>query len=88
MIDLKVKTTGDNARTVKIGPADLIRFERKYGVGVSQFSGEGMRYEWLAYLAWTALTRDKATTLEFDPWLDTVEELMPVEVGNDNGAAS
>ena len=88
MIDLSVKTTGQDARAVTIGPADIIRFERQYGVGVTQFSGEGMRYEWLAYLAWTALKREKATTLDFDPWLDTIEELMPVEPGNDNGAAS
>lgn len=88
MIDLSVKTTGQDARTVKIGPADIIHFERKFGVGVSQFSGDTMRYEWLAFLAWAALRREKATTLEFDPWVDTIEELMPVDSGNDSGAAS
>lgn len=88
MIDLSVKTTGQDARTVTIGPADIIHFERKYGVGVSQFSGDTLRYEWLAYLAWCALRRDKSTVLEFDPWVDTIEELMPVDTGNGDAAAS
>lgn len=88
MIDLQIKTTGQDARTITVGPADMIRFERIYNVGVTQFSGESMRYEWLAYLAWSALKREKATTLEFDAWIDTIEELLPVESGNAEGAAS
>lgn len=88
MIDLQIRTTGQDARAVKIGPADIIRFERQYGVGVTQFSGDGMRFEWLAFLAWTALTREQATTLEFEPWLDTIEELLPMDQGNADGAAS
>lgn len=88
MIDLQIKTTGQDARTITVGPADMIRFERIYNVGVTQFSGESMRYEWLAYLAWSALKREKATTLEFDAWIDTIEELLPVESGNVEGAAS
>jgi hypothetical protein len=87
MIDLQVRTTAQDApRVITIGPADIIRFERKYGVGVTQFSGDGMRFEWLAYLAWTALKRDNATALEFEPWIDTVEELLPVGQGNDPAA--
>lgn len=88
MIDLQIKTTGQDARTITVGPADMIRFERIYNVGVTQFSGESMRYEWLAYLAWSALKREKATPLEFDAWIDTIEELLPVESGNAEGAAS
>jgi hypothetical protein len=88
MIDLQVRTTGQDARTITIGPADIIRFERQYGVGVTQFSGDGMRFEWLAYLAWTALKREKATTADFDAWIDSVEELLPVDSGNGDAAAS
>jgi hypothetical protein len=77
MIDLTVKTKGHAARRVKVGPADLIKFERQFGVGVTQFNAESLRYEWLAFLAWTALRREDETNLEFDPWIDTLEDLSP-----------
>lgn len=89
MIDLTVKTQDNDARSLKIGPADLIKFERQYGVGITQFGADTLRYEWLAFLAWTALRRMKETTLEFDAWIDTLEDLSPeTSEGNDDSDAA
>jgi hypothetical protein len=88
MIDLTIATTDIPQRTVTVGPADIIRFERAYNVGVTQFTAESLRYEWLAFLAWAALKREQATALEFDPWVDTIVDLQPVSQGNDDAAAS
>lgn len=86
MIDLTVKTQGNAARKITVGPSDLIKFERQYGVGVTQFGADTLRYEWLAFLAWTALRREKDTTLEFDAWIDTLEELTPEAAEGNEGS--
>jgi len=82
MFDLKIKTKYNEPVELTIGPGDRIRFERKYNVGVTQFTGETLRFEWMAFLGWTALTRMDVTKLDFDSWIDTLEELEPT--GNDD----
>ena len=88
MIDLEI-TTPDGTKTVTVGPADLIRFERKYDVGVTQFDAGNLRFEWLAFLAWAVLKRQGDTPLDFDTWIDTLEGLTPVGAeGKDEDAAA
>lgn len=88
MIDLEITTT-DGKKTVTVGPADLIRFERKYDVGVTQFDAGTLRFEWLAFLAWAVLKRQGDTALDFDTWIDSLEELIPVGAeGKDGDAAA
>lgn len=88
MIDLEI-TTPEGTKTVTVGPADLIRFERKYDVGVTQFDAGTLRFEWLAYLAWAVLKRQGDTTVEFDAWIDSLEALTPVGAeGKDGDAAA
>lgn len=88
MIDLEI-TTQDGTKTVTVGPADLIRFERKFDVGITQFDGANMRFEWLAFLAWAVLKRQGDTSLDFDSWIDTLDALTPVGAeGKDGDAAA
>lgn len=88
MIDLEITTT-EGTKTVKVGPADLIRFERKYDVGVTQFDAGTLRFEWLAFLAWAVLKRQGDTALDFDTWIDSLEGLVPVGAeGKDGDAAA
>ena len=88
MIDLEI-TTAEGTKRVTVGPADLIRFERKYDVGVTQFDAGTLRYEWLAYLAWAVLKRQGDTPLDFDAWIDSLEGLVPVGAeGKDGDAAA
>ena len=88
MIDLEIKTT-EGTKTVTVGPADLIRFERKYDVAVTQFDAGTLRFEWLAFLGWSVLKRQGDTALDFDAWIDSIEELIPVGAeGKDGDAAA
>lgn len=88
MIDLEIKTT-EGTKKVTVGPADLIRFERKYDVAVTQFDAGTLRFEWLAFLGWSVLKRQGDTALDFDTWIDSLEELIPVGAeGKDGDAAA
>ena len=45
---------------VKIKPADIVQFERKFNIPVSKLNEE-QRYEWLLYLAWLGAKRNGVT---------------------------
>lgn len=73
----------------KTGPADLVAFERKFGVSAAAFSEEGgARFEWLCFLVWRGLRRAKviAAEVEFDDsFLERIEEI-DVPDGDDEEA--
>ena len=54
-------------------PADLMAFERHFGVVIS--AGGGFSMEQLMYLAWRPLRRSEATLLDLDAWIDQVERI-------------
>ena len=58
---------------VKMKPADIVKFERKFDVPVSKLQEE-QRYEWLLYLAWLGAKRNGVTD-DYDTWIGLVEEL-------------
>ena len=58
---------------VKIKPADIVKFERKFDVPVSKLQEE-QRYEWLLYLAWLGAKRNGVTD-DYDTLIGLVEEL-------------
>jgi hypothetical protein len=103
-IAIKVKLKGEEARTVRTGPADVIAAERRFDTTLSDWSskdpdgnptGKGLKYEWVAYMAWSRMKRDgllgtpgdnggqPGPNNDFDLWLDEVEECMPE--GGDEG---
>ena len=59
---------------VKITPKDIIDFERKFDVPVSQLQVE-QRYEWLLYLAWLSAKRANGITENYDQWISLVDDL-------------
>jgi|TARA_X000001382_G_scaffold9756_1_gene6850 hypothetical protein len=59
---------------VKITPKDIIDFERKFDIPVSQLQVE-QRYEWLLYLAWLSAKRSNGVTDTYDKWIGLVEDL-------------
>ncbi len=55
--------------------ADFVSFERTWQRSVARFEAE-IRLTDLAWLAWSAESRAKNTTLKFDPdWIATVQEV-------------
>ena len=73
-INLEV-TTLDNV-TVKATAqfADFIAFETEKNRSVANFQTE-LKLTDLAWLAWHCEKRNKVTALDFDSWLDTVEQI-------------
>ena len=64
----------DGPRTVRVGPASLVAWERKTGRKVSQFA-EGIGAEDMAWLVWHAEKRAGNVTVGFDEYLETIDDL-------------
>jgi hypothetical protein len=74
-IALKVHYTDGETRDVEAKFADFVSFERTWQRSVARFETE-IRLTDLAWLAWSAETRAKATKAKFDPdWIETVESV-------------
>ena len=71
-IALTVDYVGGVSKEVIAGAADMVAFEREFNLSVGSLA-ESPRLTHLYYLAWHSEKRTKATGLEFDEWLATVE---------------
>ena len=71
-INLHIKFTDKTEKTITASAADLIAFEAEFNLSVAKLESE-VRLTHLLYLAWHAEKRTKATTLEFNAWVETVE---------------
>ena len=58
---------------VKVKPADIVKFERKFDIPISKLNDE-QRYEWLLYLAWLGAKRNGVTE-DYHAWVEKVDEL-------------
>ena len=82
-----IVTMSDGSKVeVKITPKDIIDFERKFDVPVSQLQVE-QRYEWLLYLAWLSAKRANGVTENYDQWIALVEDLDLTSGSSDNPKA-
>jgi hypothetical protein len=82
-IALTVQYTDGETRDVTARFADFVSFERTWSRSVANFERE-IRLTDLAWLAWSAETRLRNTTLKFDPdWIQSVEN---VEMADDSKA--
>jgi hypothetical protein len=70
-INLLIKFVDGSSREVQAIVSDLMKFEDKFDKSVADFA-KGVRLSWLVFIAWTAETRTKATSLEFDAYADTI----------------
>jgi hypothetical protein len=74
-IRLKINYSDGASKDVEAGFADFVAFERTWQRSVMKMEQE-MRLTDLAWLAWHAEKRTKATTKVFDPdWIQSVETL-------------
>lgn len=65
--------TDGSAVTTVAGPPDLVAFEAAYDRSVAKFETE-LRMTDILFLAWHSLKRKGTAAVEFDTWLDTVED--------------
>ena len=70
-INLLITFVSGESREVTAIISDLMAFEDKFDKSVADFQ-KGVRLSWLVFISWTAETRTKATTLEFDAYADTI----------------
>jgi hypothetical protein len=64
----------DGPRTVTVGPASLVAWERKTGRKVSNFA-DGIGAEDMAWLVWHAEKRGGTVKGSFDEYLETILDL-------------
>jgi len=75
---MTVKYQDGTTEDIEARFADFVGFERTWQRSVTRFETE-LRLTDLAWLAWSALTRLRKTSLKFDPdWIGSVDE---VELG-------
>jgi hypothetical protein len=78
-INLLIKFVDGSSREVTAIVSDLMKFEDKFDKSVADFA-KGVRLSWLVFIAWTAETRTKATSLEFDVYADSIAAVEVPEV--------
>jgi hypothetical protein len=70
-INLLITFIDGTSREVTAIISDLMAFEDKFDKSVADFQ-KGVRLSWLVFISWTAETRTKATSLEFDAYADQI----------------
>jgi hypothetical protein len=70
-LTLRIEFSDGTSRDILVSAADMVAFEDKYNTSIARL--EEARIGWLLFLAWHSEKRRKATELEFEAWLDTVE---------------
>lgn len=81
-IPMKVTLADGSEAAVTAKASDLIAFERHFDKPMIVFSSPGdSRVEYVMWLAWHTTKRAKATDLEFDAWVDTVDEIKVGDSG-------
>lgn len=74
-IPLRITYLDGSAVEVVTAAADSVRFEEKYQRTIAELGTGKARYTDLVFLSWAAVHRTKQTPLEFDQWIDTVDEV-------------
>jgi hypothetical protein len=70
-LTLRIEFSDGTSRDILVSAADMVAFEDKYNTSIARL--EEARIGWLLFLAWHSEKRRKATELDFEAWLDTVE---------------
>lgn len=74
-IALRLTFADGTTAEVVCNAADLVAFENNFNVSVSSLAGDNSKIGHLLWLAWKSQTRTKATNLDFEVWLDTVDNV-------------
>lgn len=80
-INLHIEYADSTKKTVVAKSIDFIAFERTYDKSIQGLE----RLEHLAFLAWSVEKRTKATGLEFDAWLENIEDVQADEPKKSKG---
>lgn len=76
--NLVIQFADGTKKEITASAADLVAFEDKFNVSIGSLASS-QRLGHLLFLAWHSEFRRKATTLDYDKWLDTVEGVGETE---------
>lgn len=73
-ITLRVTFLDGTTKEVICSASDLVKFENHFNISVSKIEND-LKISYLLFLVHASEVRNKATTLDFDSWLDLVESV-------------
>jgi hypothetical protein len=71
-ITLRVSFLNGETKEVVCSASDLVKFENHFNMSVGKLEND-LKISYLLFLVHASETRTKATTLDFDTWVDTVD---------------
>ncbi len=77
-MQLEVEFVDGTKKDIKVIMSDIVKFESQYNLSIAKL-GQEMKVTHLLWLAWSALTREKEVTTEFDTWVETVTSIGAVD---------
>ena len=77
-LGLNVHGTDGKKRLAVVAFPDFVKYEEAHNVSMARVEAE-MKVRDLAWLAWHSEKRNKVTALDFDAWLETVEQITGSE---------
>ena len=77
-MQLEVEFVDGTKKDIKVIMSDIVKFESQYNLSIAKL-GQEMKVTHLLWLAWSALTREKQVTAEFDTWLEEVSSVGAVD---------
>ncbi len=80
-ITLRVTFLNGETKEVICSASDLVKFENHYEISVSKIEND-VKISHLLFLVHASETRTKATTLDFDTWLETVDSVGASEIND------
>lgn len=73
-INLQVTHSDKTTKELSAVAADLVAFENRFDLSVAKLEKE-VKLTHLLYIAWSVEKRTKATALDFEDWVETVESI-------------
>ena len=81
-IAMKVTHADGSEAEVTAKASDLIAFERHFDKSMSVFGDpNNTRIEYVMWLAWHTTKKAKGTDLEFEPWVDSIDQITVGDSG-------
>jgi hypothetical protein len=72
-LTLQIQFNDATSKEILVSAADMVAFEDKFNISISRL--DEARIGWLLFLAWHSEKRRKATELDYEAWLDTVDTI-------------
>jgi hypothetical protein len=73
-INLRILFADGTSRDITCTASDLVKFEDKFNISISRLQDD-VKVTYLLFLAWASESRRKATAMDFDAWVETVESV-------------